>query len=84
MSPTATPSFWALCAMLLHGGGRCVVEFATDPAHTTFVEFPGLPCRPVDPALVADEARDRGGHVVVEESIQESEGPACRMVIEWA
>ena len=84
MSPTGIPSFWALCAMLLKGGGRCVLEFATDPTHTTFAEFPGLPCRPADPTLVAHEAHERGGRVLVEESTHESEGPACRMVIEWA
>jgi hypothetical protein len=84
VSPTGLPSFWTLCAMLLHDGGRCVLEFTTDPAHTMFVEFPGLPCRPVDPALVAEQAHERGGRVVVTESTRESEGPACRMVIEWA
>lgn len=84
MSPTGQPNFWALCAMLLNGGGRCVLQFVTDEAHTTFREFPGLPCRPVDAGLVAEQAHERGGRVVVEEPTEDSEGPACRMVIEWA
>lgn len=83
VSPTGVPHFWALCAMLLRGGGRLVTEFSADERDGEFVQFPGLTRRVVRPEQVADSAADRGGSVRDARRTVTEEGESWQMVIEW-
>lgn len=83
VSPSAVPHFWALCAMLLRGGGRLVVQVSAAPTDGEFVQFPGQLRRAISPSEVAAAAADRGGSVVESRSTVTEEGESWQTVIEW-
>jgi SAM-dependent methyltransferase len=83
VSPSGVPHFWALCAMLLRGGGRLVAEFSAAQHDGEFVQFPGMTRRVVSPEQVAVAAAERGGSVLHSRMTVTEEGESWQMVIEW-